>query len=489
MKFIHNLFFAILLITICGFHSQAEDTLRTDTTQLSPVSERMADMMDSTWIEYLRAIRKTDIEYELEENEVVTFDDSIYKYRIQQLNLVTPFDFVWNESVQNSIHYFTRRRRRFISLCMARSEMFFPMYEEKLKKYNMPIELKYLSVVESGLRPTAKSRAGAMGLWQFMYRTGKMFGLENNSYVDMRRDPELATEAACQYLTYLHKLYDDWSMALAAYNAGPGNVNKAIRRSGGRMTYWEIRDHLPRETQNYVPSFIATVYMMEYAQEHNIRPAPIRFYDFETDTVCIQKSLFLGHVDSLVGIPVEDMLYLNPIFEGEYIPINDEVSYCLRMPVDKISKFLEWEDSLYAMTEKLEESEDEDSFLALEKKEYHYVKSGENLGFIGQRYGVSVNEIMGWNNLSSTRLRVGQKLIIRTTGKKKISKEKKSPKSKEKEEQPYKGKYEYYTIKSGDNLWDISQAKNVNLKDIESLNPGINSGNLKVGQKIKIPAP
>lgn len=490
-------YFFLTLFIAQAFQLLADDTLKVekDTVPALPVSERMADMMDSAWVDYVRSSRVKVEEYPFLEGEVITYSDSVYKKRIEEINLITPFEFVWNEPVSNSIHYFTRKRRRFIALCLGRSEMFFPMYEEKLKKYNMPLELKYLSVVESGLRPTVKSRAGAMGLWQFMYRTGMMYGLENNSYVDMRRDPELATEAACQYLSYLHRLYDDWSMALAAYNAGPGNVNKAIRRSGGYMTYWEIRDYLPRETQNYVPSFIATVYLMEYAKDHNIRPAEIKFYDFETDTVCLKKSLLLSHIDSLVGVPAEDLAFLNPIFEGDYIPINEEVKYCLRMPVDKIGKFLELEDTLYAMTETLENSEDEESFLAVEKQQYHYVRSGENLGVIAQKYGVSVNEIMGWNNMRSTRIRTGQKLIIRTTGKKSIKKESK-PKSESKEEKkesqpktPYKGEVAYYTIQKGDNLWDISQKKNVKLEDIESLNPGINSGNLKIGQKIKIPAP
>lgn len=502
--------YAIFLFFIStGFTalSMGEDSLKVDTTrQLPPVSSEMADMMDSAWVEYKRTLRRKNIEYSHEKDEVVVFPDSVYKKRVEQLNVVTPFDFIWNEKVQNSIHYFTKNRRRFISLCMGRSEMFFPMYEEKLKKYDMPIELKYLSIVESGLRPTAKSRAGATGLWQFMYRTGKMYGLDNNSYVDLRRDPELATEAACKYLSYLHGLYDDWSMALAAYNAGPGNVNKAIRRSGGYMSYWQIRDFLPRETQNYVPSFIATVYMMEYAEEHNIRPAPTRFYDFETDTVCIKKSVHFQHIDSLVGVSEEDMEFLNPIFDGQYIPINDELQFCLRLPVDKIGKFLEWEDTLYALTEELENSDDEDAIIALEKKFYHYVRSGENLGFIAERYGVGVSQIMGWNNLRSTRLDIGQRLIIKSKAKKKSSKKEKkskkeeSPKQEEKKPEKveqkkdekkatYMGSVKYYTIKQGDNLWDISQAKNVKLDDIKRLNPGINSADLKVGQRIKIPAP
>ena len=214
-----------------------------------------------------------------EANEVPTFSDAVYCERLEKMNEMSPFDFQCNPHTLSTLKFFAQNRRNFARVVMGRGELYFDMFEATLSKYGLPMELKFLSVIESGLRPQVKSRAGALGLWQFMYRTGKYYDLNENSYIDERMDPVLATDAACRYLKKLHEIYNDWNLALAAYNAGPGNVNKAIRRSGGKVDYWEVRPFLPRETQGYVPNFIAAAYLLTYHAEHNIVPAPAKLHE------------------------------------------------------------------------------------------------------------------------------------------------------------------------------------------------------------------
>jgi membrane-bound lytic murein transglycosylase D len=420
-----------------------------------------------------------------DENDVPQFSDSIYCMRLGLMNEKSPFQLDCNEDVLSVIDYFARKRRRFTAVTMGRSALYFNMFEEKLAKHDMPIELKYLSVIESGLRPQIGSRVGAMGLWQFMYRTGKMYGLEQNSYIDERMDPELSTEAACRYLKQLYSMYGDWNMALASYNAGPGNVNKAIRRSGGKMTYWEIRPFLPRETQGYVPNFIAMSYMMTYHAEHNVIPREPMINDFETDTVCLRDGLHMQVIDSLVKWDIESIKALNPIYKTSYIP-KDEKHSCITIPVSYLSRWIELEDSIYALDSLIyetlpEEEKDEE----LESSINHYVRSGENLGYIAERYGTSVSRLMGWNNLRSTRLRVGQKLIIYGADAPKSQPKKESkPESNDPPPSPTEGTI--HTIQSGDNFWDIAKKYDTTASKLQQLNPGVNSSDLKVGQKIRV---
>jgi membrane-bound lytic murein transglycosylase D len=420
-----------------------------------------------------------------EENEVPSFPDSVYCERLAEMNEMSPFHLDCNEDVLSVINFFAQKRRGFTSITLGRSKLYFTMFEEKLAEQNMPLELKYLSVIESGLRPQVKSRAGAMGLWQFMYRTGKMYGLNQNSYIDERMDPELATEAACKYLKQLYNMYDDWNMALAAYNAGPGNVNKAIRRSGGKMTYWEIRPFLPRETQGYVPNFIAMSYMMTYYAEHNIRPREPKVYDFHLDTVCLRDGLHMNVIDSLIGWSEEDIIMVNPIYKTSYIPKTDPPQ-CIKIPHDYLSEWIAMEDSIYALDSLIyemivEEEEAEQTTII------HYVRRGQNLGFIAGQYGTTVRNIMDWNNLRSTRLSIGQRLTIYTNNPKPKETQKSSAqneKPKEAFKTPTKGTL--YAIKSGDNLWTIAKNYQTSVDELRRLNPGIDSSDLKIGQKIRI---
>jgi membrane-bound lytic murein transglycosylase D len=351
-------------------------------------------------------------------DSVPVFSDSVYCARLAMLNERSPFHLDCNPYVLNTIDFFSRKRREFTRITLGRSALYFPMYEEKLAKHDMPLELKYLSVIESGLRPQVRSRAGAMGLWQFMYRTGKMFGLEETSYIDERMDPEKATEAACLYLKQLYGMYNDWNMALAAYNAGPGNVNKAIRRSGGKMTYWEIRPYLPKETQGYVPNFIAMAYMMSFYGEHNIQPLPPIVNDYELDTVCLKASLHMETIDSLLKWSVEDIHAVNPIYKTNYIP-HTEPAQCIQIPIPLVRSWIALEDSLYQLDSLLFHSAKEAEQLVSESApnpsstSYHTVSKGENLSLIARKYGTTVQKLMSLNNLKSHNLSIGQKLKVK----------------------------------------------------------------------------
>jgi len=423
---------------------------------------------------------------EFEPNEVPSYSDEIYCDRLDNLNQMSPFHLDCNEATLKTIKFFAEKRRGFVRVVLGRSELYFDMFEEKLAKHDLPIELKYLSVIESGLRPQVKSRAGALGLWQFMYRTGRMFGLEENSYIDERMDPHKATEAACLYLKKLYGMYNDWNMALAAYNAGPGNVNKAIRRSGNKKTYWEIRPFLPRETQGYVPNFIAAAYLINYHKEHNIVPQKAEVKYYELDSMCLKKGVHMETVADLLDISLEDIQKLNPIYKRSYIPKGVSEPYCISLPLDQIGKLVSLEDSLYALEREKYETPDVDapannstatnSTSSSRSYAYHKVTAGETLGTIASRYGVSVSEIKRINGLSSTRIYVGQRLKVKETAKPTTSKPATTT----------SGGSQYYSVRSGDTFGRIAQRYGMSISQLRRLNPGINIDRLSIGQKIRV---
>ena len=421
-----------------------------------------------------------------ESSDVPTYSDAVYCDRLDKLNEMSPFHLDCNEATLKTIKFFAEKRRGFIKVCMGRSELYFDMFEEKLDDYGLPIELKYLAVIESGLRPQVKSRAGACGLWQFMYRTGRMFGLEQNSYVDERMDPVKATEAACQYLKKLYGMYNDWNLALAAYNAGPGNVNKAIRRSGNKKTYWEVRPFLPRETQGYVPNFIAAAYMINYHKEHNIVPEEAMIKYYELDTMCLQKGVHMETISDLLEVPLEDIQRLNPIYKLNFIPKGvDGDLYCVALPLDEIGKLVSLEDSLYALEiEKYEAPEVEveeptanNTAQSTKTYAYHKVKSGETLGTIASKYKTTVSEIQRLNGLSSSRIYVGQRLKVKATAK---------PVANNTSNNTNSGSRQYYTVRSGDTFGRIAQRHGTSISQLRRLNPGINIDRLSIGQKIRV---
>lgn len=468
---------------VIGQVANVEPTEKQDTFQY----QKMLDVIENTILaDHLERFKDNETEYIIsslgyKEEDAPIFSDSVYCLKLAEMDKLSPFTFACNEYVLQTIRYFAKKRRKFTGLVLGRSRLYFDLFEETLAKHDLPLELKYLSVIESGLRPQVKSRAGALGLWQFMFRTGRLYGLKENSYIDERMDPVLSTDAAARYLKKLHEMYNDWNMALAAYNAGPGNVNKAIRRSGGRMTYWEIRPYLPRETQGYVPNFIAMAYMMENHAVHNIVPIEPLIYEFETDTICLKKSVHTATLDSLFGWTNEAFTQLNPIYKTGFVPDTDPPQ-CIRMPIQLVQEWITFEDSLYQLdslyfAQPVEAVKNQKEGTSNSSSVTHIVRSGESLSVIAARYGTTVKQIMNTNNLRSSKLRIGQRLVISGGT---------APKHKNVTAQPIDANAKTHTIRSGDNFWNIAKRYGTTASRLEALNPNLDPTDLKVGQKVRV---
>lgn len=429
------------------------------------------------------------------EETVPDFSDEIYCQRLEKLNEMSPFHLDCNSITLSTIKYFAKNRRGFAKIVLGRSELYFDMFEEKLSEYGLPMELKFLSVIESGLRPQVKSRAGALGLWQFMYRTGLYYGLKENSYIDERMDPVLATDAACRYLKQLFGIYGDWNLALAAYNAGPGNVNKAIRRSGNKTTYWEVRPFLPSETQGYVPNFIAATYLLSYHVEHNIVPIKAKVHNSQLDTMCLSTGVHMSSISKLVDWTTDDIKTLNPVYKSTYIPKTNPPQ-CITGPLDKIGLLVSLEDTLYAMENRaylpvvippptviipVVDSLSADSTVLIDSLAagviYHKVKTGETMYSIADKYSVTPELIMEWNALRTTNIYVGQRLKLNETNV--VVKEEVKPA----EKKPVK---KYYTVKAGDTFSKIADKYNLTQSQLRKLNPGISISVLRVGQRLRV---
>ena len=528
------------------------------------------------------------------DNEIPVFPDSVYSERIALMNEQSPFEYVYNAEVKKFIDLYGFRKRKLTARILGLSQIYFPLFEEQLDKYNMPLELKYLAVIESALNPVANSPVGAKGLWQFMYGTGKVYGLKVSTYVDDRFDPYKSTIAACEHLLDLYDIYGSWSLALAAYNSGAGNVNKAIRRAGGLKNFWAIKKYLPRETASYVPAFIAASYVMNYADEHKIRPVDPGILYYEVDTVTVSRPLSFAQLSEMLNIPMDEIVFLNPSFKQRLIPASPENPYMLRLRKKYIGPFINNEAALYAYRTREGIASDSLSklifnsyrdtelytvrsgetvssiakkfnmtttelkalngysktafrpkkkVLVYKKKSsgksisgavsstyvpqtiskdtaetslsgqaepdevshsspsappgaenpaetnslskpvsVHVVKKGESLGIIAKKYGCTSDDLVKWNNLKSQNILVGQKLKVqasasaaRTSGK---------PPSKP---SASSSKYTIYTVKQGDNLWDIANQFDVTVSQIKSANGLKNHSRLSIGQKLKIP--
>ena len=351
------------------------------------------------------------------ESDIPVFSDSIIMQRLEQLNQNTTMELSYNAIVARYIELYANKRRNLTSKMLGLSEIYFPMFEEMLDKYDVPLEIKYLAIVESALNASATSRAGAKGLWQFMYATGKMYGLQVSSVIDDRCDPYKATDAACRHLKDLYKIYNNWELALAAYNCGSGNVNKAIRRSGGKTNYWQLWQYLPTETRGYVPAFIAVVYVMNYAVEHNIYPLEPSIFAHQIDTVTVKQFLSFDQISEMLGIQYDLLSFLNPPYKKGIIPASSTKSYILRLPYQYSGLFIMNEDSLYAYkTQKGIEKEQimaELKTLESQEMQYHKVKSGETLSSIAVKYRCSVKNLQTWNGLKPNAiLKIGQRLIV-----------------------------------------------------------------------------
>jgi membrane-bound lytic murein transglycosylase D len=474
--------------------------------------------------------------------EIPTYPDSVYAARIAELDRETPLDLIYNKHVKAFIELYAMRKRGLTGRALGLSYVYFPMIEEQLDKYNIPLEMKYLAIVESALNPSAGSPAGAKGMWQFMYGTGKVYNLKVSSLVDDRFDPFKATEAACKHMNDLYNMYQDWYLVLAAYNSGAGTVNRAIRRAGGVKDYWAIWPFLPKETRGYVPAFIAVNYVMSYSSEHNIYPISPGIIANGTDTVTVTEVVSFDQLNEMLGIPMRDLKFFNPQYKREIIPATCEKPYILRIPTNYVGDFINNETELYAFKTKkgvekyklLEEVE------KVSDQSVHVVRKGENLGGIAKKYNVSVNQLKSWNNLKGLTIHPGQKLTLYNSGapmaqvnkapvKRSTSSTHHTVKSGETlgiiadkykcnvtdlqewnslrstklqigqqlkvypptEEKPQKGevkgKFIYHTVKAGDTLWDIARAYDgVTVDQIKKLNNLSKNSKLQIGQKLKV---
>lgn len=346
-----------------------------------------------------------------------TFSDSIYIDRLSRMPVI--MEMPYNDIVRKFIDTYTIRLRNQVSFMLSACNFYMPIFEEALDAYNLPLELKYLPIIESALNPSAVSRAGATGLWQFMLTTGKLYGLESNSLVDERRDPIKATWAAAHYLKDMYDIYKDWNLVIAAYNCGPGNVNKAIRRAGGKTDYWAIYNYLPRETRGYVPAFIAANYVMTYYCKHNICPMETNI-PLATDTVLVNRNLHFEQIADICHIPLEEIKSLNPQYKRNIVPGNTK-PYILRLPTEAISSFIDNQDTIYNhRSAELFKNRRTVASVGTRNNAtagegeltYYKIKQGDTLGTIARKFGVSVRQLRSWNGLRNNNIRAGRRLKI-----------------------------------------------------------------------------
>ncbi|WP_179344619.1 LysM peptidoglycan-binding domain-containing protein [Winogradskyella ursingii] len=444
--------------------------------------------LDEKWLEELYSntlfdtIYKSVTELNYEDVDYPELSTDTLKARLERLNARTPFNVEYNSSLESVIKSYLKYRRSSLERLMGLSHFYFPMFEQEFDNYNIPLEMKYLSIVESALKPRARSRVGATGLWQFMFGTGKEYDLDVTSYVDERSDPIRSTTAAAQYLSRLYKIFGDWDLALAAYNSGPGNVNKAIRRSGGYRNYWNIRQNLPRETAGYVPAFLATMYIFEYAEEHGFKPERPAFQLIETDTVHIKQMITLDQISETTGVKIEELQFLNPSYKLDIIPKVEGKTYTLRLPREAVGVFVSNEKQIYEYVNKeLNEREKPlPQIFNAESKIRYRVQNGDYLGKIARKYGVRVSQLKQWNGLRSNNLKIGQRLTIYP--RKPIVSATTKPIRKVVNTDGKK----VYKVRSGDSLWSIAQKfSGVSVQNIKDWND-ISSNKLKIGMTLVI---
>ena len=414
---------------------------------------------------------------------VPSFPDSIYVQRIEELNRNTTMELVFNKHVKSFIEVYAVQKRDKTERILGLADVYFPLFEKTLDKYNMPLELKYLAVVESALNPRAGSWAGAKGLWQFMYATGKAYKLNVTTLVDDRFDPLKSTEAACQHLNDLYNMFGDWFLALAAYNSGAGNVNKAIRRAGGIKNYWAIWPYLPRETRGYVPAFIAVNYVMNYPAEHNICPLDPGIIKNGIDTVMVHDMLHFDQLNEMLGIPMEDIVFFNPQYTKSIIPASNKKPLVLHIPEQYVGAYIDNEKELYNF--KTQSGINKEKMLAqmeqISDRSVHIVKKGETLNSISKKYHVGVQQLKSWNNLKSDKLSVGQKLLVYSSG---------APMAQAGNAKPVERSttQKIHVVKSGETLGKIAQKYKCTVTNLKKWN-NLKNNTIKVGQKLKVYPP
>lgn len=487
-----------------------------DSIKQTFVSHSKTEVMDSLW---MKELATSDIYNDLATdiqtlNTDVTIDQelptALLKERLAALDAKSPFHIEYNQGLENLIKSFLKNRRHAFGKLMATSEYYFPIFEEALANKNIPLEIKYLAVVESALNPKAVSRVGATGLWQFMYHTGKQYNLKIDSYIDERSDPLKSSEAAAQYMANMYPLFQDWDLVLASYNSGPGNVTKAIRRSGGYHNFWKIKTHLPKETQGYVPAFLATMYLYEYHKEHGIVPQRAKLKHFETDTIRIQKEITFKQIADLIDVSISELQVLNPSYKMNVIPVYDNQAHYLRLPHSKIGLFTSNEEKIYAYTaydnEKRKNPVQWNTPSAIAANtttkeatttinEWYKIKKGDNLNTVAADYKVSVANLKKWNNIKGNTVAMGKILKIKSTrpalntpvfttqqslAENKTTKDDKSIDSLLVAENPTQ-----HIVQKGDNLNTIATKYNISAEDLKKWNP-ITATSFTPGARINI---
>lgn len=448
----------------------------------------VSDSLLNIWYSHKMA---SDDEMEVYDMDSIRFEsnvpDEVYIERIKKMNSFISLPY--NEIVKNYIILYSEKMPTKMSHILGLCQYYMPIFEDIFNRYDIPQELKAMAVIESAMNPLAVSRAGAKGMWQFMYSTAKMYGLHIDSFVDERLDPVKSAEAAAQYLQDSYEIFGDWNLAIASYNCGAGNVNKAIRRSGGKRAFWDIWPYLPRETRGYVPAFVGALYTMTYYKEHGIRPEAVEI-PAHIDTLKINKQLHLRQVADLTAAPLEELKNLNPQYRHEIIP-GESREYILRIPYEYTNAFIEYEDSVYrhkaeeyfnpVTIKKIKDGADGERIV-------YRVKNGDYLGRIASRHRCTVAQIKRWNNLSSNNIRVGQRLVIYRGGTSSGSASASSAPAKAQSSSaaPASGG-STYTVKSGDTLSGIANRNGVTVAQLKQWN-GLSGNNIKVGQKLKVKA-
>jgi membrane-bound lytic murein transglycosylase D len=469
---------------------------------------RNLDSLVSSW--YVKLALKS-MPYHTLDSVIAECSDSVYKERLARIPSVISLPFA--NIIRNHIRVYTDTKVESTMAILGLMDYYFPMIEDVFDSYGLPSELKYMAVIESALNPNAVSRVGATGMWQFLYSTGKLYGLTINSVVDERRDPVKATHAAAKYLRDMYNIYHDWVLVIAAYNCGPGNVDKAIRRSGNRKDYWEIYYRLPRETRGYIPGFIAATYTLTYYKEHNIQPLPINI-PLATDTIMVTKDIHLTQISEVMGIPLGELRALNPQYKTGLVPGSSKPQ-----PLTHVGDFIGLSDTIrnhksdiYLSKANLTVNPTRSAYLPPDVKGktklYYTVKDGDNLGFISEWYKVGLTDLRYWNDIYSNTIRVGQKLAIFVDPSKADYYSRVNTMSFA-EKQAMSGQtvpvnqasaqplavssvqtdsgYITYTVQYGDTIWDIvKKFSDVTTSEVLALNNISDPGKIQVGQKLKI---
>ena len=451
----------------------------------------VTDSLMDIWYTHQMAINAQDDFYDMDSVRFASnVPDEVYIERLKKMNSFIQIPY--NDIVRNYIIMYSEKMYKRMPYMLGLCKYYMPLFEEVLDKYELPIELKAMAIIESAMNPRAESRVGAKGMWQFMYQTAKSYGLHVDSFVDERMDPVKSCEAAALYLLDSYNMFGDWNLAIASYNCGAGNVQKAIKRAGSRK-FWDIWPYLPKETRSYVPAFVGALYTLEFYKEHGIKPESM-VMPTAVDTLVIKKQLHLKQVSELTGAPLEDLKNLNPQYRHEIIP-GHEREYILRIPYQYTGSFIENEDTIYkhkaaiyfdpVAIKKIHDGGDGVRII-------HKVKNGEYLGKIASKYRVSVAKIKKWNNLKNDNIRVGQSLVIYRGGSGPSTAQTSSKSSSSKSSQASTSKASSsgdtkitYTVKKGDSLGKIAEAHGVGLSKLKEWN-NLKNDNINIGQKLTI---